>query len=383
MTEKLYYENQYLKEFEARVVSCEKSGENFAVELDKTAFFPEGGGQPGDRGRIADAVVSDTREEDGRIIHICDKKLKIGENADCALDFDFRFTNMQQHSGEHIFSGFVHSVCGYDNVGFHMGEHSVTVDFNGVVSMQELGRIEKLTNEAIYKNIPVEILYPSRDELENYSYRSKKEIQGQVRLTRIEGVDLCACCGTHVALTGEVGMVKVISMMNYKSGVRITLQIGRKALEDYCGKNASAAAISNMLCVKPEEIADGVERILGQLREAKGKISSLKNELFALKCKEMSGSFGILFDDEGSADSARILCDMLAEKVKIAAVFSGDDSNGYKYAIASRSEDVRSLGKEFNSACGGRGGGKPEMIQGSASAAKEAIEEFFNNLNLS
>ena len=114
MTEKLYYENQYLKEFEARVVSCEKIGENFAVELDKTAFFPEGGGQPGDRGRIADAVVSDTREEDGRIIHICDKELKIGENADCALDFDFRFTNMQQHSGEHIFSGFVHSVCGYD-----------------------------------------------------------------------------------------------------------------------------------------------------------------------------------------------------------------------------------------------------------------------------
>lgn len=383
MTEKLFYENQYLKEFEATVVFCEKSGDSFTVELDKTAFFPEGGGQPGDRGRIADAVVSDTKEKDGRILHICDKEFSAGEKVECALDFDFRFINMQQHSGEHIFSGFVHSVCGFDNVGFHMGEHSVTVDFNGVVSEQELARIEKLTNEAIYKNIPIEILYPSRDELENYSYRSKKEIQGQVRLTRIEGADLCACCGTHVALTGEVGMVKVISMMNYKSGVRITLQIGRKALDDYCQKNNSVAAISNLLCVKPEEVKEGVERVLSQLQETKGKFFALKKEYFALKCKDMSGELGILFDDEASADSARILCDMLAEKVKIAAVFSGDDSNGYKYAIASRTEDVRNLGKEFNSVCNGRGGGKPEMIQGSASATKESIENFFRNQNFS
>lgn len=379
MTEKLFYENQYLKEFEASVVSCEKNGENYAVELDRTAFFAEGGGQPGDRGRISDAKVIDTKEKDGRIFHICDKALAEGERVECALDFDFRFINMQQHSGEHIFSGFVHSVCGYDNVGFHMGEHSVTVDFDGVVTKQELDRIEKLANEAIYKNIPIEILYPSRDELENYSYRSKKEIQGQVRLTRIDGVDLCACCGTHVALTGEVGMVKVISMMKYKSGVRITLQIGRKALEDYCEKNASVAAISNMLCVKPDEVADGVERIMGQLQATKSKLAALKRELFALKCADMSGSFGILFDDEASSDGARMLCDMLAEKVKIAAVFSGSDSEGYKYAIAGRNEDVRPIGKDFNSACNGRGGGKPEMIQGSSAATKEAIEGFFKS----
>lgn len=378
MTEKLFYENQYLKEFEARVVSCEKNGDGFAVELDKTAFFPEGGGQPGDRGRIADAAVNDTKEKDGRIFHICNRELAVGEAVNCVLDFDFRFTNMQQHSGEHIFSGFVHSVCGFDNVGFHMGEHSVTVDFDGAVSRQELDRIERLANEAIYKNIPIEILYPTRDELDNYSYRSKKEIQGQVRLTRIEGADLCACCGTHVALTGEVGMIKVISMMKYKSGVRITLQIGRKALEDYHKKNLSVAAISNMLCVKPEEVADGVERVTAQLQEAKGKLFALKKELFALKCEDMSGNFGILFDDEGSSDGARRLCDMLAEKVKIAAVFSGSDSEGYKYAIAGRSEDVRAIGKELNSACNGRGGGKPEMIQGSVAAAREAIEEFFN-----
>ncbi len=378
MTEKLYYENQYTKDFTAKVISCEANGNNFEVELDRTAFFPEGGGQFGDRGKIGDSTVITTVEKGDRILHICESAVEVGSELNCALDFDFRFSNMQQHSGEHIFSGFVHSVCGFDNVGFHMGEHYVTVDFNGIVTAEELDRIEKLTNEAIYKNIPIEALYPSREELENYSYRSKKEIQGQVRLTRIEGVDLCACCGTHVALTGEVGIVKAVSMMNYKSGVRITLQIGRKALEDYGEKNASVAAVSALLKAKPEEISEAVERVLSQLHEANGKNIALKKELFALRCENMSGEKGYIFDDEGSAESARILCDMLAEKVKIAAVFSGDDENGYKYAIASRTEDVRALGKEFNSVCSGRGGGKPEMLQGSVSAAREQIEAFWN-----
>lgn len=378
MTHRLYYDDQYLREFSAEVISCEKKDEAFSVELNATAFFPEGGGQPGDRGRIGDAEVTDTVESNGRIFHICNKELEVGSNQNCSLDFDFRFTNMQQHSGEHIFSGFVHSVCGYDNVGFHMGEHSVTVDFNGAITKAELERIEKLTNEAIYKNIPVEALYPSKQELEKFSYRSKKEIQGQVRLTRIEGVDLCACCGTHVALTGEVGMVKVISMMNYKSGVRITLQIGRKALEDYAEKNNSVSAISNMLCAKPNEVSQAVERLTAQISELKGKAFALKKELYSLKCKDMSGDIGILFDDENSADGARILCDMLAEKVKIAAVFSGDDDSGYKYAIASRSEDIRNLGKEFNSVCRARGGGKPEMVMGSSCAKREEIEKFFS-----
>lgn len=378
MTEKLYYENQYTKDFTAKVISCEQSGNKFEIELDRTAFFPEGGGQPGDKGKIGDTAVITTVEKDGRILHICENAVEAGSEVSCALDFDYRFSNMQQHSGEHIFSGFVHSVCGFDNVGFHMGEHNVTVDFNGVVTAEELDRIEKLTNEAIYKNIPIEALYPSREELENYSYRSKKEIQGQVRLTKIEGVDLCACCGTHVALTGEVGIVKAVSMMNYKSGVRITLQIGRKALEDYGEKNASVAAVSALLKAKPEEIPEAVERVLSQLHEANGKNIALKKELFALRCENMSGEKGYIFDDEGSAESARILCDMLAEKVKIAAVFSGDDENGYKYAIASRTEDVRALGKEFNAACSGRGGGKPEMLQGSASATREQIEAFWN-----
>ncbi len=378
MTEKLYYENQYIKEFTASVVSCAEGKRGFEVILDKTAFFPEGGGQPGDTGFIGDSEVIDTVEGGEDVIHICSKAVS-GE-VECKLNFEKRFTNMQQHTGEHIFSGVLHSVCGYDNVGFHMGENCITVDINGVVSAQELERIEKLANEAIYKNIPVETICPADGELEKYSYRSKKEISGQVRLTKIEGVDLCACCGTHVAYTGEVGIIKVISVMNYKSGVRITLQIGRKALADYCEKNRSVHEISNLLKAKTDEITPAVERVLAQLHEARYAYSSLKKELFALKANEACGEKYVAFDDGGSADDARIFADLLAEKVGIAAVFSGNDESGYKYAVVSRGQDVREIGKALNAACAGRGGGKPDMVQGSVSATREEIESFWGTV---
>lgn len=378
MTQKLYYENQYIKEFTANVLSCTESKRGFEVILDKTAFFPEGGGQPGDTGYIGTAEVVDTVERGDEVVHICTEAVS-GE-VECRLDFEKRFTNMQQHTGEHIFSGVLHSVCGYDNVGFHMGENSITVDFSGVVTADELARIEKLSNEAIYKNIPVEAIYPSDEELEKYSYRSKKEISGQVRLTKIEGVDLCACCGTHVAFTGEVGIIKAVSMMNYKSGVRITLQIGRKALADYCEKNKSVLEISNLLKAKADEITPAVERVLAQLHEARYVYSSLKKELFALKANEASGKKYIAFDDGGSADDARIFADLLAEKVGIAAVFSGNDEIGYKYAVVSRTQDVREIGKALNAACSGRGGGKPDMVQGSVAATREEIEAFLETV---
>lgn len=377
MTERLYYKDQYLKEFTAKIVSCTENKGKYEVILDKTAFFPEGGGQPADTGFIGGAQVLDTQEKGEEVVHICASPVNEGEEAECKLDFEKRFLNMQLHSGEHIFSGVVHSECGFDNAGFHMGESSVTVDFDGVISAEELEKIEILSNEAVFANIPIEAIYPTDEELANYDYRSKKEIKGQVRLTKIGDVDLCACCGTHVAFTGEIGMIKATSMMNYKSGVRVTLQIGRRALDDYREKNASVNKISALLKAKTEEVAEAVERVQAQLYDARLKYNVLKKELFAAKAEGVSGEFCCMFDTAGQADDARIFCDLLADKVKIAAVFSGDDENGYKYAIGSRTEDVRAIGKELNAACSGRGGGKPDMVQGSVAAKKEEIEKFF------
>lgn len=375
MTERIYDNNAYISEFKAEIISCEKSGKTFEVQLNKTAFFPEGGGQLGDKGKIGNANVLDTIERNGEIIHICDSEVS-GE-VNCELNWDLRFSNMQQHSGEHIFSGFTHKLTGFDNVGFHMGENEVTVDFNGYISPETLVEIEKLTNTAICENRKINIIYPTRDELKNYNYRSKKEIEGQVRLVEIEGADLCACCGTHVKLTGEVGLVKVISSMNYKQGVRITLRIGYKALEDYNEKNKSVLAISNSLKAKANEVYEAVEKLKDKLSETHNELNSIKKELFIAKCENVDEAKPYVFYSSSSADDARTLADMLADKLKIAYAFSGDDSNGYKYAIVSRTEDLRETGKALNAALNGRGGGKPECIMGTVNATKSEIEKYF------
>ncbi len=375
MTERIYDNNAYISEFKAEIISCKNNGKTFEVQLDKTAFFPEGGGQPGDKGKIGNANVLDTIERNGEIIHICDSEVS-GE-VNCELNWDLRFSNMQQHSGEHIFSGFTHKLTGYDNVGFHMGENEVTVDFNGYISPETLAEIEKLTNTAICENRKINIIYPTRDELKNYNYRSKKEIEGQVRLVEIEGADLCACCGTHVKLTGEVGLVKVISSMNYKQGVRITLRIGYKALEDYNEKNKSVLAISNSLKAKANEVSEAVEKLKDKLNETHNELNSIKKELFIAKCENVDEAKPYVFYSSSSADDARTLADILADKLKIAYAFSGDDSNGYKYAIVSRTEDLRETGKALNAALNGRGGGKPECIMGTVNATKSEIEKYF------
>ena len=375
MTEKLYYKDQYIKKFTAKVLSCVKNGDKYEVVLDKTAFFPEGGGQPGDRGKIGGAKVLDTVEKGGKIIHICDGE--VGGEADCEIDWDFRFLNMQQHTGEHIFSGIMHSATGFDNVGFHMSENDVTVDFNGPVSAETLDIVERKANEAIWKNIAVEEILPSDDELENYDYRSKKELTGQVRLIKIEGVDLCACCGTHTARTGEVGTVKAVNMMKYKQGVRIWLKIGAHALDDYIEKNASVYDISAQLCAKTGEVADAVAKLKDRMSREHLKYNELKKKYYELKIENSDAGNAVIFDDSGSADDARMIADMLADKFGTGIAFSGDDENGYKYAVVVRDGDAREKGKAINVALNGRGGGKPEMVTGTVSATKAEIEAFF------
>ena len=375
MTQRLYRENQYITEFEAKVLSCENKNGRYEIILDKTAFYPEGGGQPGDRGFIGSSQVTDTVERGEDIIHIC------GEAAEgsvkCTIDWDYRFLNMQQHTGEHIFSGIMHGETGFDNVGFHMSENDVTVDFNGPVSAETLDIVEKKANEAIWKNIAVEEILPSDDELGNYDYRSKKELSGQVRLIKIGGVDLCACCGTHTARTGEVGMIKAVNMMNYKQGVRIWLKIGVHALDDYKEKNTSVYDISAQLCAKTGEVADAVAKLKERTAAEHFRFNELKKKYYELKIAGVNPGKPVIFDDSGSADDARMIADMLAEKYGTGIAFSGDDENGYKYSVVMRDGDARETGKEINASLNGRGGGKPEMVTGTVSTTAKQIKEFF------
>ena len=380
MTEKLFYEDSHMVTFSATVVSCEQSGEVYEVVLDRTAFFPEGGGQYADTGRLDDAKVTDVQEKAGIIYHKTNQSLEIGKTVQGTIDWEERFSKMQQHSGEHIVSGIVHAVYGYDNVGFHMGKDAITMDFNGSISKEELKVIERKANEAVVKSLDIKVLYPAKEELDSIAYRSKIEIEGQVRIVVIDGYDVCACCAPHVKQTGEIGLIKLVGMQNYKGGVRISMLCGFRALEDYYQKEKNNREIAVMLSAKEYETAVEVERLQEELAMKKAKIAELERKFLEQKVEtlDISGEIVCLFEETDPVMTRELVNLLLKKGAKMAAVFSGNEREGYRYVLGSRSLDVRENGKLLNEAFHGRGGGKPEMVQGTVQGKREEIEAFLN-----
>lgn len=381
-TKRLYDENSYIREFDARVISCGEGKNGYEVVLDETAFFPEGGGQPADHGFLEDVRVTDVRDKKDYVLHICAQPLEPGSLVHGRIDWERRFLHMQQHSGEHIFSGLVHRLHGYDNIGFHMGKDFVTVDFSGLLTEEEIAEAERQANTVVLADERILAEYPSARELETLEYRSKKEIDGAVRIVTVPGADVCACCGTHVKRTGEIGPIKVTSSEHYKSGIRLTLEIGWRALEDYEEKHRNVKAISALLSVKPEETAAAVQKQQELMQELRLQNNGLKQRLFEMMVKEVpeGREKTVIFEDGLNAVEIRKLADMLSERTGLAAVFSGSDGEGYKYVVCSRQKDAAALGKDLNRELNGRGGGKNPMIQGSVQAGEAEIREFFEKV---
>ncbi|XCP83482.1 alanyl-tRNA editing protein [Roseburia hominis] len=381
MTKRLFYDDSHMREFEAHVLSCQPVGEKYEVVLDRTAFFPEGGGQAADTGSLGNVRVLDVREEGEQIIHLTDGELWAGAQVSGRIDWETRFSRMQQHTGEHIVSGLIHGRFGYDNVGFHLGEEVCTLDLSGPITKEELAEIELAANQVVFANLPVEVTYPSREELEALDYRSKIEIEGQVRIVTIPGVDVCACCAPHVSHTGEIGLVKFIHMQNYKGGVRITMVCGLRALMDYRAKEESVKAIMQSLSSKEEKIAEAVEHLKEEVAEQKRRGVSLLHEVFLCKVKEIPENTRkvCLFEDDLDGGALRELMNLaLSRGVGICGVFTGNDAEGYRYVLGSKTEDVRPFGKALNEAFAGRGGGKPEMVQGSLKGKEAEIRSHFS-----
>lgn len=383
MTEKLFYSDSHMKEFDAVVISCEacegkKAQKEYRVVLDRTAFFPEGGGQTADTGELDGIRVTDVREKEDIIYHMVETPLEPGRMVHGKLDWEERFSKMQQHSGEHILSGLVHERYGYDNVGFHLGAESVTLDFNGPITKEQMRETERLANEAVFKNLEIEVSYPTKEELKTLSYRSKIEIEGQVRLVTVPGYDICACCAPHTARTGEIGMIKIVAMQNYKGGVRVTIQCGVRALNDYNRKEAGVKAISNMLSAKEDQIVEAVQHLKEEIFRLAGENEKLAVQILAQKAEQIpeGRQFVCLFEDGLSGDRMReYVNQVLKRNIKTCMLFNGTEAEGYRYVAASRSEDVRPLAKELNAACCGRGGGKPDMVQGQVRGTKEQIRK--------
>ena len=379
MTQKLFYENMYLQHFSATVTGCEPAQDRWHITLDATAFYPEGGGQPGDTGYLGNVRVIDTHSRRDEVIHITDGPIQPGEKIEGKIDWEPRFSRMQHHTGEHIVSGLIHRLYGYDNVGFHMGHDAVTLDLSGELSGADLEKVERLANEAVWKNIPIEISYPSPEALAALDYRSKKELSGDVRIVTVPEYDICACCGTHVHKTGEIGLIKLVNFQRYKGGIRIWMLCGGEALEDYTRKNKDIFAVSALLSAKPHEITPALEHVLKERDGLKLELGLLQDRLFEYKAAAIEqGSFTIQFEENLSPNELRKYCLALCERCETAAVFSGKDRE-WKYAIGSKNQDVRVLGKAFNEAFSGKGGGKPGLIQGSVTGDPEAIKQFFQH----
>ena len=365
MTEKLYYKDQYQKEFTAKVLFCNKEENKYAIILDKTCFYPEGGGQPADKGFLNDIEVMDVQEKDENIIHYTMVSIAPGTIVSGKINFEHRFSLMQEHSGEHILSGFAYSLFGCTNVGFHMSEEFITVDLDKPLTDENLIEIEEKTNDVIYNNLEIIVYYPTKEELFKIDYRSKKDLDGQVRLIKIEDVDICACCGLHTRYTGEIGVVKISTWQNYKGGVRLFLKIGKKAYLDYKEKNDDVYRISRMLSTKPEMITQSIEKVMENEDLIKQKLSNMQKRYFEKLVNDSNAN--ILFEDNLSSDEIRNLCNELIKSgKKHAAVFSSDGNAGYRYALVSKDkEDIRPICKELNKQFNGSGGGKSDFCMGS------------------
>ena len=378
---RLYYATPYVKTFMCTVISCTKNKKGtWDKILNQTDFYQEGGGQPSDTGALNGVKVLHVSEKGEEIIHELEAPLEEGVLAEGVIDWQKRYDNMQQHTGEHIFSGLVHKHFGYDNVGFHMGTDEVTVDFNGVLTQEQLDELEDEANQLIYDNVPVKVFYPSKEELEELDYRSKKELTGLVRIVEIPGGDICACCGTHVETTGEVGLIKLRTMINYKGGVRISMLCGRRALMDYRERLKDEIRISNLLSAKLALVPDAVEKMKNESQEKDLALGRLWQQLLEKKAESYPESTEVLavFEEGLSPVQLRQLATMLYEKGKgkIVGVFSGnEDEQVYQYALGSSQADMRKLSKAMNGALNGRGGGSNLMAQGTFKAAESAIRE--------
>lgn len=381
LTKELYYDDAYLSEFQATVLSCEEDKKGYALTLDATAFYPEGGGQPYDTGTLNEAKVLEVHRRDDRIIHTVDTYLKPGTIVNGKVDFERRFDLMQQHSGEHVFSGLVHKHFGYDNIGFHLGEKEVVLDFSGPLDHKDLSMIEAECNRMIQKNIPVEVTYPNDEELSVLDYRSKKELNGRIRIVSIRDCDVCACCGTHVRKIGEVGYCKVLSLTTKKGNARVSVLFGKRATDYMARIYDEVTAISALISKNPLEILEGVRHLQDEVLQKGLKLNALYTKHFEERFeKETETSLFITIEEGCTMDLLRHFCDRMSAKAKTAAGLLKKSEEDYQYVIISKSEDLRAAAKSLSETFAGKGGGSKEMIQGSLHGSAEQIVSFLHRL---
>ncbi len=391
-TKKLYDIDAYATTFEARVLSCVKRGRvntgvdkeiYYEVILDQTLFFPEEGGQTPDKGTLGEAEVFYVQIKDDMLIHRVTVPLQVGQLVQGEIDWQHRFFNMQQHSGEHLFSGIAYKKYGFRNVGFHLSNQIVTMDFDGVFTEEQLQEMEWEVNEAIVANVEINTGYPSKEELAELEYRSKMELAGDVRIVEISGYDMCACCAPHVRRTGEIGLFKIQTVQNYKGGVRISFLCGFRALMEYRKKAQIISDLSGVLTTNQDNLADHVSKLKIQVQSLKTQLGNAKQLLMEHKIADipLEQKDVILFENDLETPVMRNIVNKLVETHDgVCGVFVGDDASGYSFIIGSKTIDCRQVATELRLKLEARGGGSAQMVQGSVVATAETIETLLSQV---
>lgn len=384
------YEQQVLtQQFSAEVISCTPVGvQLFDIVLTQTAFYPEGGGQPWDEGTLLCATVANevkvvqVQKKDGVIVHGCTDAIPVGTTVTGTIDWSRRFDLMQQHSGEHIVSGIAHRLFGCENVGFHMGKDKITIDFDVVLEEQQIATIEQRANQYIWENHPVEISYPTAEQLEKLAYRSKKELTGEVRIVTFPEADCCACCGTHVMSSGQVGFVKLLSCQKFREGVRIELVCGQRALSYLSKVYEQNIMISRQLSAKPLETSDAVLKMQGEKEKLHQKKNMLEKSLLSYVVEEQKGKNHVcLFRDELSGDSVRLLAVDVSHTISgIVFCLAEGERHQFRYALASQHLDVKAVSAELVRVFQAKGGGTSNLVQGTICGERDAIQEVFHKV---
>ena len=397
MTEAIFDRDPRELSFKARVLSCEErrtaAGESrFAVVLDRTAFFPEQGGQKADRGTLGGAKLLDAEINEGVIVHILDAPLEAGSEVEGEVDWARRFDFMQQHTGEHILSGLANRLYGAENVGFHLSEREVQLDFSVQLSEAELEALEHAANQAIFRDIPVKAYYPDAEELAALNYRQKKELTGAIRIVELEGVDCCACCAPHVARSSEVGILKILSAMNYKGGTRLYIACGMRAVQDYAARIREAQQLSKLLSAPQGELSAAVVRLQEKAMAAEQRAAETALALILARAEaEIREKEQTQGREQAEADGICLILPPLPEStlqraVKplkelfsgVVALFAGDDESGYAFLMLGDGVDWKPFLAELR-ARGGKGGGGKDRVQGRLLCRAKELHTIFHD----
>lgn len=378
-TERLFYQDSGLKSCQAKVLECRSQNDHYEIRLDRTVFYPEGGGQPYDTGYLDQIPVLEVQEKEDEIWHYTKEAIEVGTIVCGSIDWDRRMDLMQQHSGEHIISGLIHERYGYNNVGFHMGSDTITLDVDGEICEQDLKEIEAKANQYVWENHLIEITCPSPEELEQIPYRSKKELTGEVRIVTWPGVDICACCGVHVKASGDIGQIMLVSAQKFKGGMRIEMICGKRALEYSNYLKEQNKKMSMLLSAKWNETWEAVEKLQKEYQQLKFQMVGMeRKKIEEMTLQAVGKGNQLFFEEQMSPEGIRKLAaDVMEVCDGRCAVFGGNDESGYRYVIGEKDGDLRGFVKEMNQKLQGRGGGKPFFVQGSLQASRKEIEAFF------